>query len=53
MSEETLRQIIDLQDRLIVLLGYYLCGHYESPSQEEIHLRTQLSELKDNMNKND
>ena len=57
MSEENLRQIIDLQDRLIELLGDQVCPHYESGEQYEIQFENslweQLSELKNKMNKNE
>lgn len=57
MSEETLRQIIDIQDSLIELLQDQVCQHFDYREQDDIKfeksLWTQLSELKDKMNKNE
>ena len=50
MSEETLRRIIELQDRLIELLGDQVCPHDDSCSRDEIQFENslweQLSDLK-------
>ena len=57
MSEDTLKQIIQLQDRLIELLVDQVCPHYDYRKQDKIQfeesLWERLSELKDKMNKND
>ena len=57
MSEETLRQIIELQESLIELLQDQVCQHFDYRKQDDVEfeksLWTQLSELKDKMNKND
>ena len=57
MSEETLKQIIELQDMLIELLGDQVCPHFDYREEDDVEfeksLWTQLSELKDKMNKND